>query len=150
MFKKASAALIGLAVCGAVVASEFRSPEAAIEYRQKAFSLMAHNFGNMGDMLKGKKAFNADEFAQRAANVAALAHIPAEGFEDGTDKGDTEALPKVWDNMDDFNKRLLDLQNDSAKLAEVAAAKADKKALGQAFKQVAMNCKGCHDTYKKD
>ncbi|GLP97167.1 c-type cytochrome [Paraferrimonas sedimenticola] len=150
MKKSALTLAIATLICGSAIASEFRSPEHAVKYRQKAFSLMAHNFGDMGDMLKGKKEFDADKFAKRAANVAALSHIPAEGFEPGTDKGETDALPKIWDNMDDFNKRLMDLQTDAAALAKVSAEKGDKRALGQAFKNVAQNCKGCHDTYKKD
>ncbi len=48
---------------------------------------MAYNFGDIGAMLKGKKDFDADVAAMRAANVAALAKLPLEGFIDGSDKG---------------------------------------------------------------
>lgn len=80
----------------AVQAHNFESSDDAIQYRQSGFSLMAYNFGDIGAMLKGKKDFDADVAAMRAANVAALAKLPLEGFIDGSDKGNTEALAKIW------------------------------------------------------
>ncbi|MGL4221051.1 MAG: c-type cytochrome, partial [Shewanella sp.] len=104
-------------------ANNFESADDAIHYRQSAFSLIAHQFGDMSDMLKGKKAFNAEVFAQRAANVAALSKLPGEGFIEGSDKGNTEALPKLWQNKTDFDSRLTEFQDNAAKLAEVAKGK---------------------------
>ncbi|MBW8184472.1 c-type cytochrome [Shewanella nanhaiensis] len=132
-----------------VQAGNFKKTDDAIEYRQSAFSLLAYHFGDMGAMLKGKKPFDAEVFAMRADNVAALSKLPLEGFTPGSDKGDTEALPKVWTEKADFDAKMLQLQKDSAALA-IAAKADDKKALKQAFMATAKNCKGCHDSYKKD
>ncbi|WP_394391993.1 c-type cytochrome [Shewanella woodyi] len=136
-------------LAASVQAGNFKKTDDAIEYRQSAFSLLAYNFGDMGAMLKGKKPFDAEVFAMRAENVAALSKLPLEGFTPGSDKGDTEALPKVWTEKADFDAKMLQLQKDSAALA-IAAKADDKKALKQAFMTTAKNCKGCHDSYKKD
>ncbi|MBL4817493.1 cytochrome c [Shewanella sp.] len=132
-----------------VQASNFKEADDAIHYRQSAFSLMAHNFGDMGAMLKGKKPFDSEIFAMRAQNVAALSKLPLEGFIPGSDQGETEALAKIWTEKSDFDAKMKTLQDNAAALL-LASASDDKKLLKQSFMQVAKSCKGCHDVYKKD
>ncbi|MBT1444526.1 cytochrome c [Shewanella sp. JM162201] len=146
--KKVLLCLSALAAFGAT-ANNFESTDDAIHYRESAFGLIAYQFGDMSAMLKGKKEFNADVFAQRAANVAALSKLPAEGFIDGSDKGKTDALPKIWENKADFDSRMTEFQDNAAKLAEVAKG-GDKDAIKAAFANTGKSCKGCHDNYKKD
>ncbi|MBR9726669.1 c-type cytochrome [Shewanella intestini] len=147
--KKIILALSVAMIIPSAAAQHFKKPADAIEYRQSAFSLIAYNFGDMGAMLKGKKPFEQSVFNQRAANVAALAQIPHEGFIEGTSTGKTEALAKVWTNKADFDERMQSFQDNANKLAQVASS-GDKKAIKQAFGQVGKSCKGCHDNYKKD
>ncbi len=153
MKKSAKMSLIALAATAtfatSVYANNFKEAEDAIEYRQSAFSMIAYNFGDMGAMLKGKKEFNAEVFAMRAENVAALSKLPLEGFIAGSDKGDTEALAKVWGDKADFDAKMKTFQENAAVLAQVAA-KGDKKELKKAFGNTGKSCKGCHDVYKKD
>ena len=81
-----------------------KKTEAAIDYRQSVFTAVRWNFGTMGDMMKGKKDFDAAEFSSRADNVAALAKMPLEAFIPGSYKDsddDTDALPAIgedWKN----------------------------------------------------
>lgn len=132
-----------------VQAGSFDDSADAIHYRQSAFGLIAHNFGDMAAMLKGKKPFDQSVFEQRAANVAALSAMPAEGFIPGSDKGNTEALAKVWSEKAEFDAIMVKFQKAAAELA-IAAKSGDKKAIKMAFKNTGKNCKGCHDSYKKD
>ncbi len=132
-----------------VNAHNFEDSNDAIEYRQSAFSLIRYQFGDMGAMLKGKKDFDLNVFQTRAANLAGLANIPHEGFIDGSEKGDTEALAKIWSNKADFDSQMTTFQENAAKL-NVAAQTGDKKQIKQAFGNTGKSCKGCHDMYKKD
>lgn len=133
----------------AAQAHNFEDAKDAIEYRQSAFSLIAYNFGDMGAMMKGKKPFEAETFAMRATNVAALSMLPIEGFIEGSDKGDTEALAKVWQDKTDFNAKMKAFQENAAILATVAQ-QGDQTAIKEAFMNTGKSCKGCHDVYKKD
>jgi cytochrome c556 len=133
----------------AVFANNFEETADAIEYRQAAFGLIAYNFGDMGAMLKGKKPFDAAVFSARADNVAALSKIPHEGFIAGSDKGDTEALAKIWQDRADFDSKMTAFQDNAAVLA-VAAKTTDENNIKQAFTNTGKSCKGCHDVYKKD
>ncbi|MCG9695966.1 cytochrome c [Shewanella sp. Isolate11] len=143
-------ALTGSALLTAAVqANNFKDSDDAIHYRQAAYGLIAHNFGDMADMLKGKKPFDAKVFAQRAQNVSALSLIPAEGFIEGSDKGDTEALAKIWTDKADFDSKMATFQDNAAKLAVVAQSD-DQDAIKAAFMNTGKSCKGCHDVYKAD
>lgn len=132
-----------------VLANNFKKPADAIEYRQAAFRLIAYNFGDMGAMLKGEKPFDAAAFSTRADNVAALSKIPHEGFIAGSDKGETRALAKIWQEKADFNNKMTAFQDNAAALI-IAAQSSDKNNLKQAFMNTGKSCKACHDEYKKD
>lgn len=136
-------------LASAAQAHNFEDAKDAIEYRQSAFSLIAYNFGDMGAMMKGKKPFEAATFAMRATNVAALSKFPFEGFIAGSDKGETEALAKIWQDRADFDTKMKTFQENAAILATVAQ-KGDQAAIKQAFMDTGKSCKSCHDVYKED
>jgi cytochrome c556 len=136
-------------MASAAQAHNFDEAKDAIEYRQSAFGLISYHFGDMAAMMKGKKPFEAETFAMRATNVAALSKIPAEGFIADSDKGDTEALAKIWQDRADFDAKMKTFQENAAILA-TAAQKGDQAEIKQAFMNTGKSCKGCHDVYKKD
>lgn len=127
----------------------FNHPEKAVEYRQKAFSLMQNNFAVMGDMVKGDIKFDGQEFTARANDFAALAGMPWVGFQqEGAKPGDdSDALPAIWTNWDDFMKKADQFQND-AKALQQAALSGKQNDIRKAFMSAARNCKACHDSYK--
>ncbi|MCE9677986.1 cytochrome c [Shewanella sp. AS1] len=138
-----------LAIATAVQANNFKDTDHAIKYRQSAYQVIAYNFGDMSAMLKGEKPFDATVFAKRATNVAALSLIPEEGFITGSDKGNTEALAKIWTDKADFDSKMSQFQENAAKLAVIAQSD-DKDAIKAAFINTGKSCKGCHDVYKAD
>jgi len=105
----------------------------------------------MGDMVKGKQKFNADEFSRRAANLAALSKMPLEGFVagsyNGTYSGSTDALPAIEKDWETFAGIMSDFETNAAALAEAASA-GDMDAIRPAFMSVAKTCKSCHDKFK--
>ena len=61
--------------------------------------------------------------------------------------GDTEALPKVWEDKPDFDARLAKFGAD-AKAAQTSVKDGDSfKAMWGGFAK--NNCGGCHETYRK-
>ncbi|MDK2776833.1 MAG: cytochrome c [Pseudomonadota bacterium] len=138
-----TAALAGISSAALAAPKPFE----AIEYRQGIFKAVKWNFGPMGDMMKGKTEFNAEEFKSRADNLAALSKMPLEGFVAGTYSSKTAALPAIEDDWETFAKGMESFQTASAALAE-AAKTGDKGEIGPAFMQVAKTCKGCHDQFK--
>lgn len=124
--------------------------ERAIAYRQGVYHVMAWNFGPMGAMVKGEIPFDATVFAKNAERVHFMSKMPLEGFIPGSDKGDTEAKPKIWQNWDDFKTKAEKLEQETAKLAELAKTATKVEEVAPQLGNTGKVCKGCHDDYKKD
>lgn len=122
-------------------------PFEAIEYRQGIFKAVKWNFGPMAEMVRGKQAFNADEFARRADNVAALSKMPLEAFVAGTYASKTSALPIIEKDYKTFADMMANFEKTSAALA-VAAKSGDLAQIRPAFGEVGKTCKSCHDKFR--
>ncbi|GHD28582.1 c-type cytochrome [Halioglobus pacificus] len=141
----ASAAAIAISP---LALSHFDDKEPMQSYRQSIFALMAMNFGPMGAMLKGEMPWDAEQFKRFAEDLDDVAELDVmRGFAAGTDKGTTRAKPGIWDNMDDFEAKLVDLQTATEALSDAADA-GDEAAIKAAFGDTGKACKACHDEYK--
>lgn len=149
---------LSAAACAALLTASMTAnavePEDAIHYRQSALDVMAWHFGPIADMAKGDIDYDADEFARRAQNVSDMAHMPWEGFVEGTYQNDghgvdTDALAKIADNPDDFQQKQQDLIDEAQKLAEVAQD-GDFATSRAQLSKVGKTCKSCHDDYRAE
>ncbi|MBY5993460.1 c-type cytochrome [Ferrimonas balearica] len=143
---------LSLALASTTAAAEgaFDTAQDAIDYRQAAFGLIKENFSDMWAMMKKKKPMDEKAFAQRAQHLALLSQIPFTGFKvDGSDKGDTSALPAIWQEWDEFEAKAGAFQMATERLAAVAdSGNADD--IKKAFGAVGKTCKGCHDDFKAE
>jgi cytochrome c556 len=125
-------------------------PEDFVHYRQGVMTAIGWNFGPMAAMVKKEMPYDAAEFARRAERVAFLATLPMEGFVPQTKGIESHAKDAVWDNLDDFESRMKDLETNTAALASAAKGASDLGAVVPAFAKVGETCKGCHDEYEQD
>jgi len=146
MNKRATAvALLGIAIGAGATWAQMK-PEDAIKYRQSAMFLVGQNFGPLAAMAQGKIPYDKDAAIKHAEIVAFVSKLPLRGFQPGTDMGgDTKAKPEIWENMDDFKAKLEKMQQETAKLPEVAG---DFNALKAQVGETGKACKACHDKYK--
>ena len=141
---------IAATLAGAAVATAAPKPEAAIAYRQGVYTMIGWNFGPLAQMVRGKTAWDAADFAKRAERIAFLAPQLLEGFPEGSDTGaKTDAKPEIWKNMDDFKSKMDDLVKQSKLLADVAKG-GDEAKMKEQFKQTAGACKACHEKYRNE
>lgn len=97
-------------------------------------------------MAKGEAPFEAEKARVIFATYAEAAEkMPALFPENSKTGGDTAALPKIWEDMNDFKAKFAALGKE-AKDAQSAAADADKFKV--AFGAVTKNCGGCHESYR--
>lgn len=144
------AAIATLLVCAALDAAAQHKPEDVIHYRQSAMTLVGWNFGALSAMVKGKRAWDASEFALRADRLAQLAPQVPEGFAKGSDKGaETDAKAEIWTNPEDFQSKANDFASEAKALSDVAKS-GDETKMKDQFRKLAGTCKGCHDKYKAD
>lgn len=123
-----------------------------VEDRKAIMKAIGKSVGSIAPMLKGEKPFDSavaidalSKISENANKFDVAALFPA-----GSDKGNTEASPKVWDEAADFSVHVEKFRTDAAAAAE--AKPQDMDQLKVAFQQVSANCGTCHQAYrvKKD
>jgi cytochrome c556 len=136
---------------GAVLAQDQPTQgEKALKYRKSLYQVIAWNVGPMGAMAQDKVPFNAADFAMRAGRVAELTPMLAEAYgPDTRGVANSRMKPEAWQNRADFDAKMKDLVDSSAKLAQVAQG-GDAAKSKAAFFDMANTCKACHDKYKAD
>lgn len=154
IFKKtiALSAAIGIVASLAFAGGHSASPEdRAVKARQAKMTLYSFNLGVLGAMAKGEVAYNADAAGLAAANLAALTSVWMPGaWIEGTDnesvKG-TDALPALWQNLEDVGKKGMELGAAAQKFAAVAGT--DLESLRGGIGSVGDACGACHKLYRK-
>lgn len=147
--------LLKVLVCLVIVAvplggayAQFVKPEDAIKYRKSVMFLIAQHFGRMGEMVKGKAAYDQQAFTRNAMVAEALSHLPWEAaMAPGTDKGDTTLNAAVFAQQAEFKAGAQAFEASAAKLVSVSES-GDLNAIKAQFGEVAKSCKGCHEKFR--
>lgn len=122
--------------------------EGIIKHRQAVMKAVGGHMGAMGAILKGKVKFTGD-LKTHARAMADLAVIAERVFPEGSDFGETRALPEIWDKPKEFKKIVEAFKVESAKLARIAGG-GDVKAFGDQFKIMGKNaCGACHKAFRE-
>lgn len=122
--------------------------EPAIKYRQNVMQAMGGLVGASAGRLRdgfthgpGMTAI-ADALQALSKDIVAL-------FPKGTDFGETEAKPEVWEKPKEFEQAASNLKDKVDAFA--AAAKTDDRAgTLKAFKAMGDACKACHEDFRKE
>ncbi len=125
--------------------------ERAIEYRQALYTVLAGNWGPVGQMVAGRMPFNGPEAAKRAARAAQIAAMAVDAYPDVSKTGKTEAKPEIWTDRAEFDKLNKNLADHTAALAALLAKDATASdAFKAAATAVANDCKACHDKFRAE
>lgn len=117
--------------------------EDAAGYRVETMKAIGgHTTGFFG-ILQGKVPHTA-HLPVHANALAELAKIAPALFPAGSG-ADTDALPAIWENPDDFAAKLAAFEDAATNLAAAVAA---GDAIGPVARQLGQACKGCHDDYR--
>lgn len=143
----ASVSLLGLQPSPAKAQElSMEQTEAAIKYRQSVMSAIGGLMGTSVGRIRDGLDYGPDMKQVAAALQALTRDIPAL-FPKGSDFGETDAKPEVWENRQAFEEA-------SAKMREQADAfsasvqTGDRKQMLGAFKGVGDACKGCHEDFR--
>lgn len=151
--KIALASVFTILATGAMAnsASSMKHAKKATELRQSIFSLLGSNMGPLGGMAKGKIAFDAEKVSKHALRINQLSMMIADYTRTNTSahKVKTEALDKIWQQPDNFAKRIKDLTIASANLQK-AALSGNESIIKKAIGGVGRTCGGCHDNFKAE
>lgn len=134
----------------AALAQDESPEEVALEARRGYMLMLAANMGPLAGMAKGEVPYDEETASFHANNLAALASYGVEmHFLPGTAEGqmeDSDALPKIWDNLEDVKAK-----HDNLKKAALAAPEGvmgGPEQVAQVVQNIGGACKACHDEYR--
>lgn len=141
-------AVIGTAVLVSTALPAAADDEAVFKYREGVMASARGHLMSMGAILRGRVHF--ENFAIHARGMRDIAGVMPNVFPEGSgDVADSEALPAVWDNPEDF-KAAMDAFVKAANDIAAAAESGEMSEIGPAMGALGQSCKGCHDDFKAE
>ena len=117
-----------------------------VKERMMLMKEMANNTKTIGQMLKGKTPFDADEAKLALERLSSLSLETPKVFKINASDPKSEARPAIWDEFDEFTRLSKDLAETSLVLAGSIDSIDD---LRPALKGVSSGCKACHRKYRE-
>ena len=117
-----------------------------VKERMMVMKEMAGNTKIIGQMLKGKTSFDANQVKLALERLSALSLETPKVFTINATDPKSEAMPNIWDEFDEFTKLSKDLAETSIVLANSVENPED---LRPALKRISSGCKACHSRYRE-
>ena len=119
-----------------------------IDDRQAAMKERTEVLRILGPIAQGQQPFDADVVmaALERLNDVALGEEIVDYFPEGSDDGDTAALPAIWENTDDFVA--IETTFATNVQAAIDAAPDDIDEFRAVFGPVAQQCGACHERFR--
>tara|TARA_B100000700_G_C14685725_1_gene687480 strand:- start:243 stop:680 length:438 start_codon:yes stop_codon:yes gene_type:complete len=117
-----------------------------VKERMMVMKEMANTTKIIGQMLKGKKSFDANEAKLALERLSSLSLKTPKVFTINASDPKSEAKPAIWDEFDEFTRLSKDLAETSILLAGSIDSIDD---LRPALRGVSSGCKACHSRYRE-
>ncbi len=117
-----------------------------VKERMMVMKEMANTTKIIGQMLKGKTAFDANGAKLALERLSSLSLKTPKVFTINASDPKSEAKPAIWDEFDEFTRLSKDLAETSILLAGSIDSIDD---LRPALRGVASGCKACHSRYRE-
>lgn len=141
---KTIAAAAALAVLGASAVVAAEEPQVA---RQQMMKKVGGAMGALAGIAKGEKPYDAETVKTSLATMSDVSKTFADQFPAGTETGaETEASPKIWESMDDFEAKTAQLGKEAETV--LASLPGDQAGVAAALGPIGKSCASCHETYR--
>lgn len=120
--------------------------ERVIIYRQNVMKSQAGHFGAISEVVKGQIPYQK-HVAVHAAALHGTSRMILEMFPEGSGTGETRAKPEIWRQWSKFEQAARKLEQESARLVEIAQS-GDINKITPQFLAVGEACKGCHTPFR--
>lgn len=141
-----SIALVGLQPATVSAELSMEQADAAIKYRQNVMTAIGGLMGTSIGQLRDGISYGPSLQQVTAAMQALSSDVPAL-FPKGSDFGETDAKPEVWEDPKGFQEAAAKLSKEVDAFA-AAVQTGDKGKMLGAFKNVGDACKGCHEDFR--
>lgn len=123
------------------------TPEDAKDYRSAVMTSLRGHIGASSMIARGLIE-NSGQLLGHAEGLANGAAELKNLFPEGSAVNESAALPAIWEEPEKFAAKI-DALVEATGDFEAAAAGGDPEAIGAAFRQVGMSCRGCHDDFRQ-
>lgn len=138
---------VGLGLGAVTQVHAFEDDEVKIDYRKGAMRAIGGNMASLAAVIvdgaedyRGNLALHARFIAEMSRDIPSL-------FPEGTDFGETDALPGIWENWERFGE--LSTNTNEAAVALLEAIEAGEENLGPRFRELGQSCSACHDDFRQ-
>lgn len=147
----AALAVAGLGVTAPAGAQGDKSPEEWVHDRKATMAVVGAATKSVACALKNEGCPRAfDYLGLQARAIAHGGKLAPDVFRKGPFDGvDTTALPKIWENYDEFAQGFEKMETNARDMI-AAAQNEDLQAYAAAFKKTTDVCSDCHDNYRED
>jgi cytochrome c556 len=121
------------------------TPEDAADYRSAVMTSLRGHIGAASMIVRG--LVENDALVGHAKGLASGAREMNHLFPTGSNVGESEALPAIWEKPEEFAGAISRAQDATAEFVK-AAESGDQDAIGMAFRNVGLACRGCHDNFR--
>lgn len=128
------------------IASADTTPEDALDYRISVMTVLRGHIGAASKIVRGLVPDDG-YLAAHAEGIAAAATELSRIFPEGSDVGESESLPLIWDEPEAFADAIRE-SKEAATAFVTAAQSGDRAAISKAFRNLGGSCRGCHDQYR--
>jgi len=146
MQRKIIAVFAALTAILSFTAQADTTPEDAADYRVSIMTALRGHIGAASMIARGLVE-NDGHLVGHAQGLASAANELHRIFPEGSNVGESDALPVIWEDAEGFAAAIATMQEATVAFVE-AAESGDGEAIGGAFRNVGMSCRGCHDNYR--
>lgn len=122
------------------------TPEDAKDYRSAVMTSLRGHLVAVSMIARGLVP-NDGQLVNHARGIVNGAMEFEHLFPAGSNVGESEALPIIWEDAEGFAAAVEKANKAAAAFAE-AAESGDKEAISGAFREMGGACRGCHDRYR--
>jgi cytochrome c556 len=137
---------LGLGLGAVTQVHAFEEDEVKIDYRKGAMRAIGGNMASLAAVIVDGAEDYRDNLALHAGFIVNMTRDIPSLFPEGTDIGETDALPAIWEDMDRFTE--LSEENHQAAVALLEAIEGGEANLGPRFRELGQSCSACHDDFR--
>ncbi|MEX0759358.1 MAG: cytochrome c [Tistlia sp.] len=137
-----------VALSGAALAAD--EPKNLVDYRSAVMRSLGGHAGAIAAIVKQQVSY--DHVAAHAEAIAATAPAVRDVFPENSgpdDYAETDALPAIWENPEDFAEALEAFETAAAAFP-AAAQSGDRAQILEAFQKLGGSCGACHEDFRAE
>jgi cytochrome c556 len=120
-----------------------------VKRRMDLMANMGKAMKGLGDMLKGKTAYDPDAAHEHARAIERHTSVILEHFPEGSVQPPSEARPTIWQEWSVFEEIATQAQTESNQLRAILEDGADQQAVIMQYAELGRACGACHERYRE-